>query len=301
MPGSSIRTALVFGGSGQIGTPVLAMLHDTGWQVHAVSRHPQPAHNRVRWLRGDLSHVDGLPSVVDAIFSCGPLDHFARWYAATPIAAPRVIAFGSTSIDVKAASSDPEERALAMRLRSAEQDVFATAHSRQAAATLLRPTLIYGAGRDRSLTRVAKLASRLGWLALPRDAVGLRQPVHVDDIAAAALACVDVTASHGRAYALPGGETLQYKAMIERVLQVLSPSPRLVMVPELLFAAVMSGARVLGRSEALGTAAMVRLRQDLVFDATSAHVDLGYAPRMFRPEAAMFQTEMHQTDPFIPH
>lgn len=295
-PGSNIRAALVFGGSGQIGVPLLGMLSRAGWQMHAVSRNPQPSRNGVRWLLGDLERVGGLPPSVDAIFSCGPLDHFARWYAATPVTAPRVIVFGSTSAQVKSTSPDPVERDLAMRLQSAERSVFETASARQVAATVLRPTLIYGAGRDRSLTRIAQLASRWGWLALPRGATGLRQPVHVDDLAATALACVDVVASHGRVYALPGGETLQYRQMIARVLTALSPPPRLVQMPAPLFAAVVLGARIAGRGEGFGAAVLARLREDLVFDVTPARTDLNYAPRTFRPEAAMFQA-----NPFILH
>ena len=90
------RTALVFGGSGQIGAPLLDRLRGDGWRVTAVSRDAQIDDACVRWLRGDLSRVERLPEAVDAIFSCGPLDHFARWYANSTLACPRVVAFGST-------------------------------------------------------------------------------------------------------------------------------------------------------------------------------------------------------------
>ena len=73
--------ALVFGGSGQIGAPALQRLLATGWQVHAVSRQPRADAAGLHWLRGDLAACEGLPRRVDAILSCGPLDHFARWYA----------------------------------------------------------------------------------------------------------------------------------------------------------------------------------------------------------------------------
>ncbi|PPT43957.1 nucleoside-diphosphate sugar epimerase, partial [Xanthomonas arboricola] len=44
------------------------------------------------------------------------------------------------------------------------------------AATVLRPTLVYGAGRDRTLTQIAGLAQRTGAFVLPANATGLRQP-----------------------------------------------------------------------------------------------------------------------------
>src|SRR3546814_11678168 len=104
-----MRSALVFGGSGQIGRPLLVYLHRRGWQVIAVSRREQPAMQGVRWLRGDLQAVEGLQPRVDAIFSCGPLDHFARWYAQSLVECPRVVAFGSTSVEVKQASAARSE------------------------------------------------------------------------------------------------------------------------------------------------------------------------------------------------
>ena len=282
-----MREALVFGGSGQIGTSLLTGLRDAGWRVFAVSRSAQAAAPGMQWLRGDLDHVDGLPTAVDAIFSCGPLDHFARWYAASTIAAPRVIAFGSTSIEVKQDSSDAAERDVAARLAEGERSVFSSAITRAANATLLRPTLLYGVGRDRTLTRIATLARRWGWFVLPRNACGLRQPVHVDDLAVAALNACDVAATHGQAYALPGGETLPYRDMVRRVLAALQPPPGLIEIPSPLFNAALLGARALGQAGGFGDAAVARLRRDLVFDATPAQRDFGYKARPFRPTADM--------------
>ena len=286
-----MREALIFGGSGQIGRPLLRALQRAGWRVTALSRqahHDQPG---LQWLRGDLGTLPALPASVEAIFSCGPLDAFGRWYATSSIEAGRVIAFGSTSIETKRGSADADERDLAARLREGEAAVFATAHTRGVAATLLRPTLVYGAGRDATLSRIAKLAQRWGRFPLPRNATGLRQPVHVDDLAAAAFACLGSDASRGNAYALPGGETLAYRDMIARVLAVLQPPPALIELPSPLFNLALLVAQASGRATGLGEAAVRRMRSDLVFDAAPARRDLGYAPRQFRPSADMFETD----------
>ncbi|HEY4554825.1 MAG TPA: NAD-dependent epimerase/dehydratase family protein, partial [Lysobacter sp.] len=112
-----MRKALVFGASGQIGGALLQRLRAAGWQVAAVSRHAQPPLPGVDWLRGDLAAMPALPAGFDAIVSCGPLDGFARWYAASGIEAPRVVAFGSTSVATKHDSIDAAERDVARRLR----------------------------------------------------------------------------------------------------------------------------------------------------------------------------------------
>ena len=283
------RTALVFGGSGQIGMPLLDRLRGEGWSVTAVSRDAQIDDACVRWLRGDLSRVERLPEAVDAIFSCGPLDHFARWYANSTLACPRVLAFGSTSIEVKSDSSDPRERALAARLAEGERVLFAGARRRGVHATVLRPTLVYGAGRDRTLTRIAAFARRWHACVLPRGATGLRQPVHVADLAAAALQACDATATAGNAYALPGGETLPYREMVARVLRALPSSPPLLEIPAPLFDGALRGMQRLGLGDGVGEAAVARLREDLVFDAAPAQRDFGYGARRFEPSAEMFE------------
>ena len=99
-----MKTALVFGGSGQIGMPLLDRLRDDGWRVFAVSRAPRAEQPGLVWLPGELPGAQlsgsGLPGFdasarrADAIFSCGPLDLFAQWYARSDADASRVIAFG---------------------------------------------------------------------------------------------------------------------------------------------------------------------------------------------------------------
>jgi nucleoside-diphosphate-sugar epimerase len=283
-----MRSALVFGGSGQIGLAVIEKLLADDWRVTAVSRALQSDRGELRWLRGDLQRSPGLPERVDAVFSLGPLDHFSYWYADASLIAPRVVAFGSTSLETKQESEDLPERDVAARLRDAEARIFEAARQRQAGATVLRPTLVYGVGRDKTLTRIASLARRTGFFVLPSAADGLRQPVHVQDLADAALAAVDAGNAHGRSYALPGGETLAYAEMVERTLASLHPPARLIRVPTPLFKAALAGAHALGKMQSLGSAAVARMHEDLVFDIEPARRDFGYSPRAFQPDSGMF-------------
>ncbi|PBJ83656.1 nucleoside-diphosphate sugar epimerase [Lysobacteraceae bacterium NML93-0399] len=284
------RHALVFGASGAIGAALVARLHADGWTIHALSRTPPAADARVHWHRGEFARLPGsLPSRVDTIFSCGPLDLFSHWYASRGIACRRVIVFGSTSDATKRSAQDAGERELAERLRASGARVFEAAAARGAQATLLRPTLIYGSGRDRNLSRIVALARRSGLFVLPADAHGLRQPVHVDDLAAAAHAAVDALTAYGQAFALPGGETLGYREMVARTLACLAPRPRLLTLPGTLFDLVLWGAHRAGRLQGLPPGAVARMREDLAFDAAPAHAAFGYAPRPFRPDASMFE------------
>lgn len=291
-----MKTALVFGASGQIGMPLLERLGDAGWRVYAVSRQAHSDSPGRHWLRGDLSDVRGLPDSVDAIFSCGPLDLFARWHADAAIRASRVVAFGSTSATTKHGSDDDHERDLARRLLGAEAALFAQSEQRGASATMLRPTLVYGAGRDATLTRIARLAQRWGRFVLPRRSEGLRQPVHVHDLADAAIAACASPATHGRSYDLPGGEALPYREMVRRVLACLQPAPSLLELPMPLFRLALKAAQARGIALDISDAAVERMRQDMAFDPEPARRAFGYSPRAFKPEARMFENALPVRD-----
>lgn len=283
-----MKTALVFGASGQIGAPAVELLQAVGWRVLAVSRQARGDAAGVHWIQADLPETIDLPWQVDAAISCGPLDKFSHWYAASDLRCARVIAFGSTSASTKAASSSDDERDVAQRLAQAESRIRQAAHLRGAAATLLRPTLVYGGGQDQTLSHIAALAQRYGCFALPRRALGLRQPVHVQDLASAALLALQSPNAAGNSYDLPGGERLPYREMVKRVLGCLPAQPRLLELPMPLFRVALRVAQARGVARPLTPAAVARMRCDLVFDAGPARRDFAYMPRPFQPQAAMF-------------
>jgi len=288
------RTALVFGARGQIGHFLLPRLQAAGWCTHAVTRANPPASSvEVRWhalelfAGGDLD-IEADDAAIDTIFSLGPLDGFNAWLQRSRLRPRRVIAFSSTSADSKQTSPDARERELALRLQAAEIDLLATCSQRDARATLLRPTLVYGIGRDRNLTRIAQLARRWRGFVLPRGSTGLRQPVHAEDLAEAAwqVACRDIALAPR--YDLPGGETLEYREMVRRVLASLDSPVRLVEIPAWPVRAALWCVQRAGGVGDAGSGVFARLGTDLVYNVEAARRDLGYAPRQFHPQAEMF-------------
>lgn len=284
--------AFVVGAGGQIGRFLLPRLLDAGWQVLALSRQARPpsTHPRVNWVVGDLyGTMPELPAV-DTVFGLGPLDGLAGWLPAARCAGiGRVVAFGSMSAVSKRASTDASERRLAARLLAAEAALAAEAERRGAAWTVLRPTLIYGAGIDRSLTPIARFAQRSRLFPrLVGGGRGLRQPVHAEDLATACLAAAGSRHSDGRIYPLGGGERLPFAAMLERMREGLGlrTVPLPLPVPLLRQAARLRR----GRDGAYRLAAAVeRLAEDLVADNAAAAAELGWSPRAFRPDAACWR------------
>jgi nucleoside-diphosphate-sugar epimerase len=276
---------LVIGLSGQVGEALLSRLLERGRPLLALSRQARPALPGLRWLTGSLEAMPALPADLDTVLSLGPLDAFAAWLTAAPAATPpikRVIALGSTGRIDKQHSLDAGERELAQRLQTAEQLLFDAGHRRGIAVTVLRPTLLYGGGRDRTVSRLLAFARRWGFVVLPASATGLRQPVHVADVADAVLRCLDHPASAGQAYDLPGGETLAFDAMVRRVLERQAPACRLYLLPTACFRVALAIAALFTRAP-FNRGMLARLHADQLADPAPARAAFGYSPRGFQP------------------
>ena len=267
---------VVFGASGQIGRFLLPRLVAANAAVQAISRHPRDAAAGVSWLRGALPDAVPTLTATDALISLGPLDAFVAWLERTPLAgAPRVVATSSMSAVSKTTSPDAGERALGARLCDAEQRLAARCDALGATWTMLRPTLIYGAGMDRSLTPLARRAAR--WRVFPLPAGnGLRQPVHAEDVALAVLAALDRPQSAGQVIPLGGGERLTAAAMFARVRAALPIATLPLPIPR-------AALRIAGRMLPRLRGPLARLDQDLIADNAAAERLLGITPRPFAP------------------
>jgi nucleoside-diphosphate-sugar epimerase len=229
-------------------------------------------------LSGQLP--DAVPKVddVSAIVSFGPLNWFATWLStATLPHAPRVVAVSSMSAESKRASNVSVERDLSQLIRDSEAELAEACARHGSAWTVLRPTLIYGAGMDKSLTPIAQRAMRLKVFPLPA-AGGMRQPVHAQDLAHAALAALDNPSAADRILAIGGGERLTVKAMFARVRRSLPVDTVPLPVPAWLL-------RLARHSVGSLRGPLSRLEADLVADNTEVTRLLGVQPRPFRPDA----------------
>jgi nucleoside-diphosphate-sugar epimerase len=146
--------------------------------------------------------------------------------------------------------------------------------------TILRPTLIYGFGQDKNVSEIARFIRRFGFFPLLGTAGGLRQPVHVHDVAKACLAALTVSTAN-RAYALSGGEVLTYRDMAERIFLALGRRLRIVTIPLWIFRGAVAAVRCLPRYRHWSAAMAERMNRNLVFDHSDAEKDLGFTPRRF--------------------
>ena len=284
-----MTAVLVTGATSVPGPFLLRRLQEAGHHVRAVTR-GAPRGNEshtLAWERIDLTTAFQLtPPVPEALVHAAPL------WLLPPVLGTlaqsgvrRVVAFSSASRFSKERSRSRSERELARRLSVAESGLAEVAERHNVAWTLFRPTLIYGGGRDRNVSDVARVARRLGVVLLAGAAGGRRQPVHADDLAQACVRALGSPATHGRCYDLAGGETLTYREMALRVSTAVRPGARLVPLPPValrLLLGILSLAPGFGH---LAAAMADRMNEDLTVDDSPARADIGWAPRAFRYRA----------------
>jgi uncharacterized protein YbjT (DUF2867 family) len=196
--------------------------------------------------------------------------------------ARRIVALSSTSRFSKIGSSDAAENATASRLAESEESLQRWAESKGIEWVILRPTLIYGHGRDKNITEIARFINRFGFFPLLGRAKGLRQPIHAEDVAAACISALWVARAANRAYNISGGETLSYREMVMRVFSSLRRPPRTVTIPLAIFRMAVACLRLSPRNRHWSAAMAERMNVDLVFDHADAARDLGFSRRPFR-------------------
>ena len=269
----------VLGANSLVGGCVLPVLRDAGWQVVVFSRAAVESGSGVMWRR--------LPCTEDVCeiphwICLAPIwvlpEHFSLLEAS---GARRVVVLSSTSRFTKVGSGDTAENAIAAKLTDSEARVEAWAAHSGIEWVVLRPTLIYGLGRDKNISEIARIIRRFGVFPLFGQALGLRQPIHAEDVAAACVAALQAPAAANRAYNISGGETLPYRDMVARVFAALGRPVRLLTVPLWAFRLAVAMLRRLPRYRYWSAAMAERMNRDLVFDHSEAASDLGFKPRSF--------------------
>lgn len=282
-------TVLLAGAGSQIGVFAIPRLLDLGFDIIAVSRSGKP---------GGFPDFPGVQwqdetGAIQAAFGCkyllsaGPMDLAHRLLQALDHLQD-VVVLSSTSVETKAGSADQFECKQARQLHELESNLLSRARARSVKLVILRPTLIYGCGRDANISRLANWIGRFGFIPVNGQAAGLRQPVHADDLAAIAIKAMLSEGHLPEILTVAGGEALSYAEMVSRIFPALGKPVRLLRLPEWFLVLMVKVAGLLRSGSGLNTEMVRRQVVDLVFDDSEARELLDYNPRPFNPTGGDF-------------
>jgi uncharacterized protein YbjT (DUF2867 family) len=295
----------ILGATSLVGACLLPRLINAGWRVTAFSRRAVAGMEGVEWqkitplapsfsIRPAAVQQDVQAIMDKSLASPGGEEMIPFWICTAPIwvlpdhfpllevrGVQRVVVLSSTSRFTKKGSADPKERAVALQLADGEARVQAWAESRGVEWVILRPTMIYGAGQDRNISEIVRFIRRFGFFPLLGKANGLRQPVHVADVAKACHAALNIPCAANRAYDISGNETLSYREMVSRIFAALGRRPFFLTIPLWTFRLAIEILRCVPRYRKWTPSMAERMNRDLAFDHADAARDLDFKPRNF--------------------
>jgi uncharacterized protein YbjT (DUF2867 family)/membrane protease YdiL (CAAX protease family) len=283
---------LVAGASGFVGRHVVAALEARGHEVVGLDRGRRTGASSMRRVRGDVASesvpapaLAGAGAIVNVIgikrpdgaqtFEAVHVDGTRRLIEAAQAAhVPRFI-------HVSVVASRPDEDSPYHDTKWRAEQLL---RESGLAATILRPSVIYGDGDD-MLSHLAKMIRFAVLFPVVGRGESLLQPVDVRDVAEAVTQAIARPETAGRTYDVVGPERVRLRDIVRMVAEALGlpvwivPTPVVVMRPAV---AAMS----LFSPFALSTPAQLKMLQDgMVGDPRPAERDLGIQPRSFTIDA----------------
>ena len=236
------RRIVLFGGTGFIGGHLAACLARHGWSVRVASRSGHlpvaaGAGARVEAVAADIrderqvrAAVAGAEAVVNLV---GIGRERGQGFAAVHVeGAARVArlaaAAGAASLlHVSALGIAADAPSAADRTKAGGEDAVRAGFP---AATLLRPSLVYGPG-DHFFARFATVARVSPVLPVIGGGLTRFQPLHVDDATLTFRLLLERPDTAGTTLALVGPETFTFRQLLERMLDVMGLRRSIVPVP----------------------------------------------------------------------
>jgi nucleoside-diphosphate-sugar epimerase len=282
------KKVAILGANSLVGYSLIPVLLKQGYQIVAYTRKMSKAHLQhphLDWqntskLGSDPTHKTSINTSISTWVCLLPIRALLDYLPILEtIGVKKIVVLSSTSRSTKLESIDPNERIFARELIRAEEQVTAWSKTLDIQLTILRPTLIYGYGRDKNITTIATFIKKFGFFPIVGKAKGLRQPIHVDDVATA---CIQVLQKKGElplTLNISGQEILNYREMVKRIFITLDKPVRFLRIPVWFFYSTVRLARLLHKDWSIGM--VERMNRDMVFSHTLAKKSFDFTPRPF--------------------
>lgn len=275
------RTILITGATGFLGREVVRQAASRELDIvlfarlsSDLSRLPAVPYE-VRY--GDLEDESSLAAALDGIDALVNLASLGKGHAANIVSAARraavsrAVFISTTAIFTTLDAPSKAERVRAEHLIQSSELNY----------TILRPTMIYGTGRDRNMARLVRLVQKSPVIPVLGSGRYLQQPVYVSDVAKAALDVLDHPNTVRREYNVSGARPLPYSEVITTVAGHLGKRRYLAKVPARPVFKTLELLARLGLRLPVTAEQVRRLNEDKAFDHSDATRDFGYRPLDF--------------------
>ncbi|MCH9754118.1 MAG: NAD-dependent epimerase/dehydratase family protein [Alphaproteobacteria bacterium] len=283
---NEIDEIIIFGAYGQVGVAVIRLALFLGIKVCAVQhkRAVSFSHSSFRQVKKkDLKDLfsQGKKKVVFT----GPINKI-RDYEEILGKIDHIICFSSTSKFTKSSSKSKFYKNIVQNFDEGEKYIEESASKLGFKFNIIRPTLIYGFGIDSNISSIVKFIKKYKVLPIYKSGSGLRQPVHVEDLANSVISLLNSgSKSANKSYNLSGGESLTYYKMVERVFETLDRYP--IIVGTRFLPILMDIGGKLVRSKVVHKEVALNMEKDFVFSHKDATKDFNYSPRGFLDNGIM--------------
>lgn len=271
----------VTGGTGFTGSHVVPLLLKNGYRVRCLHRltsdrsHlPQP---ELEWVQGDLSDPAALAAGMQGSQALANLVSLGFGQAGSILSAAKEAGIRRTIfISTTAVFTRLNARSKAIRL-AAEQAIRDSGLE----YTILRPTMIYGGPGDRNMWRLIRFLRASPLVPIFGDGNSLQQPIHVDDVARAVVACLASDRTIGKSYNIAGKQPLTYNQVIDIIAGRLGKPVWKVHIPYRPVVSLLGLLERLSIPVPLKAEQVLRLNEDKSFGYEDAQVDFGFDPLSF--------------------
>jgi len=269
---------LFVGGTGNTGFRAVRRLIAAGHEVDVMTRREKsdPRVEELAGLGAAISHGDCRLrwTLWEALEGCEVLVSCAhvRYGEACAQACEMTGARGLVQMSSARALSRFHAHSTVREVRAAERGIW----RRRCRSVILRPTMIYGGGRDANVERLRAWFCRHRIFPLFGLGLNLVQPVHAEDVASAVASAVErMDQLNRRVYTLGGPEAVTWREFVLAVAQ--SAGMRRPVMLRLPLDLSIALARFFGKQ---GAAEMIeRHGEDRNVSIQSAEEDLGFSPR----------------------
>lgn len=277
----------VFGGTGFLGHAIVRQLVEAQLRVRIAVRHPGAEFAKdIEQIQADVrdeaavaAAITGAQAVVnvvglyvergketfDAVHVQGAL-HVARQAKRHGLA--RLVHMSGIGADLASTSRYIRARAQGeLRVKKAFDG-----------ATIIRPSVLFGP-QDAFLNALDQVSRLLPVVPLFGSGQTRLQPVYVEDVAAAVVACLRGAASVGETYELGGAEVRTYREILQRVLRHRSRRRAVLPVPFVIWDMLATGLSVLPAPPVTRDQVALMRQDNIVHERAPSFKELGMTPR----------------------